>query len=197
MNFEEDASGSEAESGGNSGSGSGSEYGGVADLAFASTTASSSFFLNNSSEDEAPAYFFMAKASKVSSKKPSYDTSDYSSVNTDSEVSYNKLSKIVSIQQDELEKQCKAIKKSEGFLIDEMEKNQIFTNEQAALKEKFEELSTRHDLLSADHEKLTYEFLQSKMALEKLKEAHEKLENINLSLMAQNTPGDKINFVPP
>src|SRR4051812_41792017 len=66
-----------------------------------------------------------------------------------------------------------------------MEKGQTLTNEHAALKEKFEELSSRHDLLLADHEKLTYEFLQRKMALEKLKEAHEELENINLSLMAQ------------
>ena len=126
----------------------------------------------------------MAKALKVSSKKPSYDTSDCSSVDTDSEVSYNKLAKIVSIQQDELEKQCKTIKKSEGFLIDEMEKNQTLTNEHSALKEKYEELSTRHDLLSADYEKLTYEFLQRKMALEMLKVSHEQLENINLSLMA-------------
>ena len=91
MNSEEDASGSEAESGGNSGSGSGSESGGVAGLAFASTPSSSSFFLNNSNEDEAPAYCFMAKAPKVSSKKPSYDTSDCSSVDTDSKISYNKL----------------------------------------------------------------------------------------------------------
>ena len=62
-----------------------------------------------------------------------------------------------------------------------MEKNQTLTNEHAALKEKLEELSTRLDLLSADYEKLTYEFLLRKMALEKLKEAHEELENINLS----------------
>ena len=67
------------------------------------------------------------------------------------------------------------IKKYEGFLIDEMEKNQILTNGRAALKEKFEERSTWHDLLSADHEKLIQEFLQMKMALEKLKEAHEEL----------------------
>ena len=57
------------------------------------------------------------------------------------------------------------------------------TNEHAALKEKYEELSSRHDLLSVDYEKLTYEFLQRKMALEKLKEAHEELENVNLTLI--------------
>ena len=38
---------------------------------------------------------------------------------------------------------------------------------------------------SVDYEKLTYEFLQRKMTLEKLKEAHEELENVNLTLMVQ------------
>ena len=36
-----------------------------------------------------------------------------------------------------------------------------------------------------DYEKLTYEFLQRKIAHEKLKEAHEELENLNLSLLVQ------------
>ena len=76
MNSEDEASGSEVESGSRSGSGSGSESDGVAGLAFASADAStkalSSFFINNSSEDEAPAYCFMAKA-KVSSSKASYN----------------------------------------------------------------------------------------------------------------------------
>src|SRR3954463_6434000 len=186
MKSEDEASGSEAHSG--SRSGSGSESDGVAGLAFASadalTKASSSFFTNNSSDDESPAYCFMAKA-KVSSSKSNYDTSDCSSYESDSKISYAKLAKIASIQQDGLDSLSKTIKKSETLLIDEIEKGQTLTNEHAALKEKFEELSSRHDLLSVDYEKLTYEFLQRKMALEKLKEAHEELENINLSLMAQ------------
>src|ERR1041385_6043793 len=186
MNSKDEASGSEAESG--SRSGSGSESDGVASLAFASadasTKASSSFFTNNSSEDETPAYCFMAKA-KVSSSKSTYDTSDCSSYDSDSKISYAKLAKIASIQQDELDSRSKTIKKSETLLIDEIEKSQTLTNEHEALKEKFEELSSRHDLLSVDHEKLTYEFLQRKVALEKLTEAHEELENVNLSLMAQ------------
>src|SRR4051812_40306958 len=186
MNSEAEASGSEAESG--SRSGSGSESQGVVGLAFASaiasTKASSSFFTNNSSEDESPAYCFMAKP-KVSSTKPNYDCSDCSSYDSDAKISYGKLAKIASIQQDELDSLSRIIKKSETLLIDEMEKGQTLTNEHEALKEKFEELSSRHDLLSVDYEKLTYEFLQRKMALEKLKEAHEELENVNLSLMAQ------------
>ena len=76
-------------------------------------------------------------------------------------------------------------------MIDEIEKGQTLTNEHAPLKENFDELSTRHDLISADHEKITYEFLQRKIALEKLKEAHEELEKINLSLMAQQGPDTK------
>src|SRR3954471_8263586 len=190
MNSEAEASGSEAESG--SRSGSGSESHGVAGLAFASgtasTKASSTFFTNNSSEDESPAYCFMAKP-KVPSMKPNYDSSDCSSYDSDAKISYGKLAKIASIQQDELDSLSRIIKKSETLLIDEMEKGQTLTNEHASLKEKYEELSSRHDLLSVDYEKLTYEFLQRKMALEKLKEAHEELENVNLSLMAQQGSG--------
>src|SRR3954468_20151426 len=126
----------------------------------------------------------MAKSSKVSSKS-SYDTTDRSAYETDSKLSYSKLAKIASKQQDELESLSLTMKKSETLLIDEIEKGQTLTNEHAALKEKYDDLSARHDLLSANHEKLNYEFLQRKIALEKLKEAHEELENINLSLMAQ------------
>src|SRR3954470_9707081 len=89
------------------------------------------------------------------------------------------------MQQDELDSLSKTIKKSEVLLIDEMEKGQTLTNAHAALKEKFDELQSRHDFLSADHEKLTYEFLKRKVALENLREAHEELESVNLSLMAQ------------
>src|SRR4051795_8510109 len=123
----------------------------------------------------------MAKA-KVSSSKVSYDTSDGSAYGSSSRVSYAKLAKIASIQQDELDSLSETIKKSETLLIDEIEKGQTLTNEHAALKEKYDELSSRHDLLSVDYEKLTYEFLQRKMALEKLREAHEELESVNLTL---------------
>ena len=98
MNSEDEASGSEAES--NSRSGSGSESDCVAGLAFASNKTSSSFFTNQSSEDESPAYCFMAKA-KVSSSKNSYDPSDGSAYESNSRISYAKLAKIASIQQDE------------------------------------------------------------------------------------------------
>src|ERR1041385_2157493 len=184
MNSEDEASGSEAESKSRSGSGSGSESDGVAGLAFASSKNSSSFFSNQSSEDESPAYCFMAKA-KVSSSKNSYDTFDGSAYESNSRISYAKLSKIASIQQDELDSLSETIQKSETLLIDEIEEGQTLTNEHAALKEKYDELFSRHDLLSVDDEKLTYEFLQRKMALEKLREANEELESVNLTLMDQ------------
>ena len=143
MNSESEASGSEAESGSRSGSGSGSELDGVAGLAFASadasTKASRSFFTNNISEDETPAYCFMSKA-KVSSSKASYDTSKCSSYDSDSKVSYAKLAKLASRQQDELDSLSKTIKKSEVLLIDEIEKGQTLTNEHEALKLNFDEL---------------------------------------------------------
>ena len=133
MNSEEEASGSEAESesrspyGSKAESGSrspsGSESDGVAGLAFASAGASSSFFTNHSSEDETPAYSFMAKA-KVSSSKATYDTSNCSSYDSDSKISYAKLANISSIQQDELDSLSKTIKKSETLLTDEIEKGQ-------------------------------------------------------------------------
>src|SRR3954464_10075270 len=127
----------------------------------------------------------MDKASKVSSSKRNYDTSDGSAYHSDSKISYAKLVKIASIQQDELDSLSETIQKSESLLIDEIEKGQTLTNQHEALKEKYEELSSRHDLLSVDYEKLTYEFLQRKMALEKLRETHEELENVNLTLIAQ------------
>ena len=137
MNSKEETSRYQAESG--SRFGSGSESDGVAGIAFASTPASkstsSSFFTNYSSEDETPSYCFMAKA-KVSSSKVTYDTSDESSYESSSRVSYAKLVKIASIQQDELDSLSKTIKKSETLLIDEMERGQTLTNEHAALKEK-------------------------------------------------------------
>src|SRR4051812_37980435 len=105
----------------------------------------------------------MAKA-KVSSSKVTYDTSDCSSYESDSKMSYAKLAKIASIQQYELDSLSITIKKSEALLIDEIDKSQALTNEHASLKEKFEDLSSRHDILLVDYEKLTYEFLQRKVA---------------------------------
>ena len=42
-----------------------------------------------------------------------------------------------------------------------------------------DELSTHHDLLSADHERLTYDYLKRKQELEALREAREDLMKEN------------------
>ena len=65
----------------------------------------------------------MAKASKVSSKY-SYDTTNSSDYETDSKLSYAKLAKIASMQQDELDSLRLTMQKSETLLIDEIEKGQ-------------------------------------------------------------------------
>lgn len=77
-----------------------------------------------------------------------------------------------------------------------MEKNQTLTNEHYVLKEKFDKLCTQNDLLSVDYEKLTYEFLQRKISLGKLKKAREELEKENNSLKAQTVAGVKIDLFP-
>ena len=82
-------------------------------------------------------------------------------------------------------------------MIDEIEKGQALTNENTALKEKFDELSSRRDLLSVDCEKLTDELFKRKMALEKLKEAHEELENVNFTLIAQQGSEAKNDTISP
>ena len=125
----------------------------------------------------------MAKASKekVSSKHHKVHSSDQYSSDEDD---HAKLIKIANIQQNSLEKIEKTLRKSEGLLVEEMEKNQSLTEEYSTLKSRMDELSTRHDFLSADHERLTYDYLKRKQELEALREAHEDLVREN-SLLTQ------------
>nr|XP_020158663.1 DNA ligase 1-like [Aegilops tauschii subsp. strangulata] len=92
------------------------------------SSATTNFFGNPSSDDKSLAYCFMAKASKekVSSKHHKTRSSDkYSSDEDD----HAKLIKIANIQQNSLEKIKKTLRKSEGLLLEEMEKNQSLTEE--------------------------------------------------------------------
>ena len=59
-----------------------------------------------------------------------------------------------------------------------------------------EELSNSHDFLSADHERLTYDYLKRKQELESLREAHEDLIREN-SLLTQQLKEKPEVFVPP
>jgi hypothetical protein len=54
-----------------------------------------------------------------------------------------------------------------------------------------EELSIRHDFLSADHERLTYDYLKRKQELESLREA------IQNSILAQQLKERYEVFIPP
>ena len=92
----------------------------MAGIACASSPATN-LFGNPSSDDESPAYCFMAKASKekVSSKHHKVHSSDQYSSDEDD---HAKLIKIANIQQNSLEKIEKTLRKSEGLLVEEMEK---------------------------------------------------------------------------
>ena len=116
----------------------------------------------------------MSKASneKVSSKHHKVHSSDQYSSDEDG---HAKLIKIANIQQNSLDKIEKTLRKSEGLLVKEMEKNQSLTEEYSTLQSRMEELSNRHDFLLADHERLTYDYLKRKQELEALREAHEDL----------------------
>nr|XP_040258676.1 uncharacterized protein LOC120975981 [Aegilops tauschii subsp. strangulata] len=123
------------------------------------TIPTTNFFENHSSDNESPVFCFMAKALKeeVSYKHHKVCTSGQFSSDEDD---HDKLIKIAKKQQKCLEKIEKTLKKSEGLLVEEMEKNQLLTEDHSALKSRMEELINRHDFLSADHERLTYNYLK-------------------------------------
>ena len=77
--------------------------------------------------------------------------------------------KIANIQQNSLENFEKTLRKSEGLLVEEMEKNQSLTEDHFTLLSQMEELSNRPDFLSADHERLTYDYLKRKQEHEALR----------------------------
>lgn len=109
----------------------------------------------------------MATASKE--KVPSKHHKVYSSDQFSSdENDHAKLIKIAKKQQNSLEKIEKTLRKSEGLLVEEMEKNQSLIEEHSSLESRMEELSNRHDFLSADHARLTYDYLKRKQELESL-----------------------------
>ncbi|XBI58306.1 hypothetical protein VPH35_039552 [Triticum aestivum] len=62
---------------------------------------------------------------------------------------------------------------------------------------KYQELESRHEMLSTTHEKLSYDYLQRKQELEKLRAAHEDLQKENESLRAQQISPAQEGFEPP
>ena len=65
--------------------------------------------------------------------------------------------------------------KSYGMLGDEMDRTKDLTKNLQRLQSKFDNLQSHHNTLLSYHEKLSYEFLQIKQDLEKLRVSYEDL----------------------
>ena len=68
-----------------------------------------------------------------------------------------------------------------------MTRSQSLIEDIKNLHVKYEELESRHETLSTTHEKLSYDYLQRKQDLEKLRAAHEDLQK-KMSHFAPNRP---------
>ena len=79
----------------------------------------------------------------------------------------------------------KLLDKSDDLLDVEMTRSQSLIEDIKNLHVKYEELESRHETLSTTHEKLSYDYLQGKQDLEKLRAAHEDLQKENESLRAK------------
>ncbi|KAI4983506.1 hypothetical protein ZWY2020_025372 [Hordeum vulgare] len=91
----------------------------------------------------------------------------------------------------------KLLDRSDDLLNDEMNLTQILTEDMKSLQSKFDNLQDRHITLLADHEKLSYEFLQRKLDLEKLRISHDDLRIENVALLAQQISAAQAEFIPP
>ena len=90
-------------------------------------------------------------------------------------IAYAKLVKIAKSQQDELEMLERNLRKTEGLLVEEMEKNQKLIEEHDAFSSTIDDLSNRYDSLIVDYESLSDEILNMNQELESLKESHNML----------------------
>ncbi|KAI4972570.1 hypothetical protein ZWY2020_003495 [Hordeum vulgare] len=179
---------------------------GQASLALAITFVSKSIF--NLEEDDntihtddyvdvfAPTYCFMAKGSKVPNDGSSFDSSDCEPDDY-KKPSYSKLAIIATKQQTALDKLQKLLDRSDDMLNDEMNITQILTEDVKNLQSRLDNLQDRYDTLLADHEELSYEFLQRKLDLEKLRISHDDLCMENDSLLAQQISAAQAEFIPP
>ena len=137
-----------------------------------------------SSDDEPIAFCLMAKSSKDQvSAKHQKSMNGYSP----EYIAYAKLVKIAKSQQDELEKLEKNLRKSEGLLVEEMEKNQELTEEHDDFSSTIDDLSNRYDSLAVDYESLSDEILNRNQDLESLKESHNMLAKEKSSLFTEQS----------
>ena len=73
---------------------------------------------------------------------------------------------------------------SDDMSGEELNRTKALANSLQKLQSKFDNLQNHHNTLLTDHEKLSYEFLQRKQDLEKLKVSYEDLQKENDSLLA-------------
>src|SRR5215216_3826399 len=78
-----------------------------------------------------------------------------------------------------------------------MNRTQSLIKDTKNLHVKYEERESRHETLSATHEKLSYDYLQRKQDLEKLRASHEDLQKENDSHLTQHISSAQEDFVPP
>ena len=125
----------------------------------------------------------MEKRAKVLKYPSSESTEEESDENL--KPSYSKLATIAMKQQKALEKVQNLLEKSDDLLGGEMGRIQTLTDNLKQLQSKFDYLQGRHETLLAGHEKLSYEFLQGKQDLEKLRVSYEDLQKERDSSLAQ------------
>ena len=111
--------------------------------------------------------------------------------------SYSKFAKIDVKQQKALEKVQNMLDKSDDMLGEEMDRTQTLTDDLQRVQSKFDNLQSHHNSLLSDHEKLSYEFLQRKQDLEKLRVSYEDLQKECDSLLAQQISAAQKEFIPP
>jgi hypothetical protein len=90
----------------------------------------------------------------------------------------------------------KLLDKSDDLLDEEMNRTQSLIKDIKNLRVKYEELESHHETLSATYEKLSYDYLQRKQDLEKLRASHEDLQKENDSLLAQQISSTQEDFLP-
>ena len=101
-------------------------------------------------------------------------------------ISYAKLVKIAKSQHDELEMLERNLKKTEGLLVEEMEKNQKLIEEQHVVSSTIDNLTIRYDSLAVDYESLSNELLSRNQELVSLKESHNELALERAYLFAEH-----------
>ena len=84
-----------------------------------------------------------------------------------------------------MEKVQNQLDKSDDLLGEELNRTKTLTGNLQRLRSRFDNLQNHHNTLLTNHEKLSYEFIQRKQDLEKLRVSYEDLQKERDSLLAQ------------